>query len=164
MYTPPPPQKKKTPSRLVLENKFSENKSGRIVGVRQVYFTKSCQEILGREKQPFKLFIHHIWGEIVLWGAAFIIQTSNRMQYFTIFEDKLYSANIQDDQSWTFSETVQKISKITYTTNRFSLLTSAKVTVRTVSSVWMNINRVTLQCTVIKNLLCLFFYYHFMVL
>ena len=29
--------------------------------------------------------------------------------------------------AWTFSETVQKISKITYTASRFSLLTSAKV-------------------------------------
>ena len=28
---------------------------------------------------------------------------------------------------WAFSETVKKISKITYTTSRFSLLTSAKV-------------------------------------
>ena len=43
------------------------------------------------------------------------------------------------------SETVQKISKITYTASRFSFLTSAKLAVRAVSSVWMNINRVTLQ-------------------
>ena len=59
------------------------------------------------------------------------------MQYFTIFRDKLQSVNVQDDQSWAFSETVQKISKITYTASRFSLLTSAKFAV--------NINRVTLQ-------------------
>ena len=31
-------------SRLGLENCFSENKSGRIDCVRQVYFTKSCQQ------------------------------------------------------------------------------------------------------------------------
>ena len=30
-------------------------------------------------------------------------------------------------QAWAFSETVQKISKITYTASWFSLLTSAKV-------------------------------------
>ena len=59
------------------------------------------------------------------------------MRYFTIFQDKLHSVNIQDDQSWAFSETVQKISKITYTASRFSLLTSAKFSV--------NIKRVTLQ-------------------
>ena len=79
--------------------------------------------------------MHQIWGETVL----FIIQTSNRMQYFTIFRDKLHSVNIQDDQSWAFSENVyrEKISKITYTASRFSHLTSAKFAV--------NINRVTLQ-------------------
>ena len=88
---------------------------------------------LGCVNQPFKLFIHHIWGETVL----FIIQTSDRMQYFTLFQDKWHSVNIQDDQSWAFSETVQKISKITYTASRFSLLTSAKFAV--------NINGVTLQ-------------------
>ena len=32
-----------------------------------------------------------------------------------VFQDKLHSVNIQDDQSLAFSETVQKISKITYT-------------------------------------------------
>ena len=46
------------------------------------------------------------------------------MGYFTIFEDKLHSANIKDHQSWAFSETVQKISKITYTAIGFSLLSN----------------------------------------
>ena len=67
-------------------------------------------------------FIHHIWGERVLWGAVFIIQTSYKMQYFTIFQDKLHSFNIQDHRSTRgllISETVQKISKITYTASRF---------------------------------------------
>ena len=78
--------------------------------------------------------MHHIWGETV----QFIIQTSDRMQYFTICQDKFHSVNIQGDQSWAFSENVQKISKITKSTaSRFSHLTSAKFAV--------NINRVTLQ-------------------
>ena len=47
-------------SRLGLENKFLENKSGRIFCVRQVYFTKSCQQVWGRVNQPFTLSIHHI--------------------------------------------------------------------------------------------------------
>ena len=72
-------------SRLGLENKFLENKSGRIFCVRQVYFTKSCQQVWGRVNQPFILFIHHIWGEIVPWGAVLIIQTSNRMTVFHNF-------------------------------------------------------------------------------
>ena len=116
-----------------LENKFLENKSGRIFCFRQVYFAKSCQQIRGCVNQPFILFTHHICGETVL----FIIQTSDRMQYFAIFQDKLHSVNIQNDQLWAFSKTVKKISKITYMASQFSLLTSAKFAV--------NINRVMLQ-------------------
>ena len=59
------------------------------------------------------------------------------MQCFTIFQDKLHSVNIEDDQLRAFSETVQKISKITYTASQFPLLMNAKFAV--------NINRVTLQ-------------------
>ena len=84
-------------SRLGLENKFFENKSGRIFDVRQVDLTKSCQEIWERVNQPFILFIHHIWGETLPWGAVFIIHTSDRMQYFTILQYKLHLLNIQDD-------------------------------------------------------------------
>ena len=126
-------------SRSGLENEFLENKSGRIFCVRQVYLTKSCQQLWERVNQHFILFIHHIWGETVIWGAVFIIQTSDKMQYFTIFQDKLHSFNIQNrtKHAWAFSKTVQKISKITYTASRFSLLTSAKFSV--------NIKRVTLQ-------------------
>ena len=76
-----------------------ENKAGRIFCVRQVYFTKSCQQVWRRVNQPFILFIHHIWGETVPWGTVFIIQTSDRMRYFTIFQYKLHSFSIQDDRS-----------------------------------------------------------------
>ena len=126
-------------SRFSLENEFLENKSGRIFCVRQVYFTKSCQQLWVCVNQHFILFIHHIWGETVIWGAVFIIQTSDKMQHFTTFQDKLHSFNIQNRTklAWAFSKTVQKISKITYTASRFSLLTSAKFSV--------NIKRVTLQ-------------------
>ena len=96
----------------------------------------------GVYKPTFILFIHHIWGETVL----FIIQTSDRMQYFTIFQDKLHSVNVQDDQSWAFSETVQKISKITCTASRFSLSTSAKFA----------LNIIELRFNIIKNLLWFF--------
>ena len=66
---------------------------------KKVYFTKSCQLIWVRVKQPFTLFIHHIGGERVLWGAVFIMQTSDKMQYFTICLDKLHLFNIQDHRS-----------------------------------------------------------------
>ena len=128
-------------SRLGLENKFLENKSGRIFCVRQVYFTKSCQQVWGRVNQPFILFIHHIWGETVPWGAVFIIQTSDRMQYFTIFQYQLHSFNIQDDRSTC--GLLAKPSKI-FQNHLYGqpVLTFA---VWAVLSVWMNINRVTLQ-------------------
>ena len=105
-------------SRLDLENQFLDNKSGRFFLVGQVYFKSSCQQIWGCVNQPF---IHHIWGETIL----FIIHTSDRIRYFTIFEDKLHSVNVQDDQSWAFSETVQKLSEITHTASRFSFLVRA---------------------------------------
>ena len=81
-------------SRLGLENKFLESKSGRIF----LRLTRLLT-IWGRVNQPFILFIHHFWGETVLWGAVFIIQTSYRMQCFTILKYKLHPFNIQDDQS-----------------------------------------------------------------
>ena len=70
-------------SRLGLENDFLENKSGRIFCVREVNLTKSCQQIWVRVNQHSILFMHHIWVETVIWGAVFIIQTSDKMQYFT---------------------------------------------------------------------------------
>ena len=116
-------------SRLRLKNKFLENKSGRIFCVRQVYFSESCQQVWKRVSQPFILFIHHIWIETVPWGAVFIIQTSDRMQYFTILQYTLHSFNIQDDRSTRglLEKPLKKNSKITYTASRFSLLTSPKV-------------------------------------
>ena len=66
-----------------------EDKSGRIFSVRQVYFTKSCQQVGGRVNQPFILFIHHIWGETVPWGAAFIIQTSVQYAVFHNFAKQI---------------------------------------------------------------------------
>ena len=74
-------------------------KSGRFFCVRQVYFAKSCQVNLGALNQTFIPFLHHIWGETVLWGTVFIIQTLDRKQYFTILQYKLHSFNIQDDRS-----------------------------------------------------------------
>ena len=67
------------------------------------------------------------------------------MQYFAIFQDK-YSE--PSKHTWTFSKTVQKISKNPYTASRFSLLTSAK----------FSVSIKELHFNIIKNLLCLFVY------
>ena len=50
-------------SRLGLKNNFLENKSGRIFCVRQVYFTKSCQQIYGRVITNL-LYILYITSEV----------------------------------------------------------------------------------------------------
>ena len=84
-------------SRLGLENEFLENKSGRIF----LRSTSLLNKLWERVNNPFIPFIQHIWGETVLWGTVFIIQTSDRIQYFTVFQEKLHSwsFNIQDDRS-----------------------------------------------------------------
>ena len=105
-------------SRLALENK-----SGLIFCVPQVYFTKSCQQVWGRVNQPFKLFIRHIWGEPVPWGAVFIIQTS--VQYAVFHNFAIQIAFIH--YSGRSKHALKKNAKITYTASLFSLLTSVKV-------------------------------------
>ena len=76
-----------------------ENKSGRIFWRSTCLPYKILPTTSMRVNQPFTLFIHHIWGKTVLWDAVFIIQTSEKMQYFTIFQDKLHSFNIQNHRS-----------------------------------------------------------------
>ena len=70
--------------------------------------------------------------------------------------NRTHSISGRSKHACAFSETVKKITKITYTTSRFSLLTSAIFAVRAVMSVWMKINRVTLNIT--KNLLFIFLF------
>ena len=126
-------------SRLGLENKFLENKSGRIFLRSTGLLYKFLPTNLRVCKPTFYTFYtsHLRWNSTM--RRCFYPQTSDKMQYFTIFQDKLHSFNIQNrtKHAWAFSKTVQKISKITYTASRFSLLTSAKFSV--------NIKRVTFQ-------------------
>ena len=115
--------------RLGLENEFLENKSGRIFCVRQVYLTKSCQQLWERVNQHFMLFIYHIWNSNIRRCFYHIDLRQNAV--FHNFSRQLHSFNIQNHtkHAWAFSKAVQKISKITYTASRFSLLTSAKFSV-----------------------------------
>ena len=116
-------------------------KSGRIFCVRQVNFAKSCQQIWVRINQPFIPFIHHIWGETVLWGTFFIIQTLDRKQYFTILQCKLHSFSSTDDGStrWLLTKPLKNFQNHLYGHPVLTFVVRAEV------RVWMNINRVTLQ-------------------
>ena len=121
-------------SRLDLENKFLENKSGQSFCFRQVYFTKSCQQIWGVCKPTFYTFYtsHLRWNSTV-----YHTDLAQNAVFHNFSRQILHSVNIQDDQLWALSETVQKISKVTYTASQVSRLMSTKFAV--------NINRVTLQ-------------------
>ena len=57
-----------------------ENKSGRIFCVRQVYFTKSCQQIWRCVNQPFILFIHHTWGDLKQYYEALYLSYRPRTE------------------------------------------------------------------------------------
>ena len=116
-------------SRLGLENKFLENKSGRIFCVRQVYFTKSCQQVWGRGNQPFRLFTasHLRWNSTMRRCFYHTALWQNAVFHNFTIQIALIQYSERPKHAWAFSETVNKISKITYTTSRFSLLTSAKV-------------------------------------
>ena len=124
-----------------------ENKSGPVFCVRQVYFTKSCQQIWGSVNQPFIYFLY-ITSEVKEYYEALYL---SYRPWTECSISQFFKTNCTQSIFGTInpglfnSETVQKISKITYTASRFSFLTSAKLAVRAVSSVWMNINRVTLQ-------------------
>ena len=54
-------------------------KPGRIFYVRQVYFTKSCQQIWWRVNQPFMLFIHRISGK--QYYEALVLSYRPRTEY-----------------------------------------------------------------------------------
>ena len=91
-----------------------ENKSGRICLLYKILPANP-----GVCKPTF--YFLYIISEMKQYYEAlyFFIQTAGRIQYLKIFQDKLYSVNIQDDLSWAFSETVQNLYKITYTFSLF---------------------------------------------
>ena len=120
-------------SRLGLENKFLENKSGRIFCVRQVYLPTN----LGASKPTFYTFYtSHLRWNSTLRRCFYHTDLGQKavFHYFAI-QISLIKYSGRWKHAWAFSEIVKKNFKITYTASRFSLLTTAK---------WMNNYRVTL--------------------
>ena len=102
-------------SRLGLENKFLENKSGRIF-LAFDGFTLQIRANKSEGVQTNLLFFLYITSEVKQYFLSYRPRTEYGISQFF---------NVQDDQSWAFSETVQKISKITHTASRFSFLVRA---------------------------------------
>ena len=82
-------------SRLGLENKFSENKSGPIFCVRQVYnlFYKILLTSLGTCKPTFYTFLHHLRWNSTMRHCFYHTDLGK----ITILQYKLYSFKIQVD-------------------------------------------------------------------
>ena len=104
----------------------------------QGYLTKSCQQIWVRVNQHFILYSSHLRRNSNL-RRCFYHTDLRQNAVFQNFSRQIALIQYSEPSkhAWAFSKTVQKISKITYTASRFSLLTSAKFSV--------NIKRVTLQ-------------------
>ena len=109
-------------SRLGLENKFLENKSGRIFLLSTSLLYKISPTNPGVSKPTFYTY----YTSHLRWNSTSTIYHTDLGQnaVFHNFQDKLHSVNIQDDQLWAFSETVEK--NFQNPASQFSLLTRAK--------------------------------------
>ena len=116
-------------SRLRLENKFLENKSGRIF----LRSTSLLYKILPTNPGACKPTFYTIYTSHLRWNSTMrhcFYHTDlgqNAVFHNFAIQIALIQYSGRSKHAWAFSETVKKISKITYTASRFSLLTSAKV-------------------------------------
>ena len=91
-------------SGLGLVNKFLQNKSGRIFLRLIGLLYKFLPTNLGVCKPTFyTLYTSHL-----RWNNTIYHTDLRQNAAFHNFQDKLHLVNIQDDQSWAFSKTVQK--------------------------------------------------------
>ena len=108
--------------------------------------TSLLYKILPTNLGACKLTFYTIYTSHLRWNSTqctvFIIQTSDRMQYFTILQNKLHSFNIQDDRSTRglLAKPLKKKKK-----NHLYGQPVLTFAVRAVVECWTNINRVTLQ-------------------
>ena len=114
-------------STLGPENKFLENKSGRIFLRSTSLLYKILPTSLGTCKPTFHTFytLHLRWNSTM--RRCFYHTDLGQNAVFHIFCNTNCTHSIFRTIEARVSEIVKKISKITYTASRFSLLTSAKV-------------------------------------
>ena len=115
-------------SRLDLENKSGQSFA----------FDKFTFKILLTNPRLCKPTFYTFYTSHLRWNSTvYHTDLAQNAVFHNFSRQILHSVNIQDDQLWALSETVQKISKVTYTASQVSRLMSTKFAV--------NINRVTLQ-------------------
>ena len=125
--------------------------SGRIFCVRQVYFTKSCQQIWVRVNQPFINL--YVTSEVKQYYEALFLSYRPRTTECSISQycdTNCYSG--RSKHAWALA--VNRWEKFQNHLYGQPVLTFA---VPAVASVWMNINRVTLQ----HNKEFIMFIFHF---
>ena len=95
-------------SRLSVESKFLENKSGRIFCVRQVYLTNSCQQIFQTNLLYFK-YTSHLRRKSTVRRCFYhtdLVQNAVVHNFSRQIVFIQYSG--PSKHAWTFSETVQQ--------------------------------------------------------
>ena len=125
--------------------------------IRPIFLRSTSCKILSTNQGACKptfytIYTSHLRWNWVLWGTVFIIQTSDRMQYFTVLQYKLHSLNIQDDRS-TLGLLAKPLKNFQ---NHLYAQPFLSFAVRAVASVWKNINRVKIQHN--KEIIMVIFY------
>ena len=124
----------------------------------QVYFIKSCQQIWWREP-AFYTFKHHIWGETVYYETLFYHTGLGQNALFHSFVRQIafiqYSG--RSTHAWAFSRKIPK-SRIRPADSHFWQAPNLRCELSSVCTL------IELSFNIIKNLLCLFFYYYLTVL
>ena len=124
-------------SRLGLEKKFLENKSGRIF----LRSTGLLYKFLPTDVSVCKPTFYTFYTSHLKWNSTIYHTGLGQNTVFHNFSRQIALSQCSGDQSWAFNETVQKISKITNTAAGSHFYCELSVW----SSVWMNVNRDTLQ-------------------
>ena len=94
-------------SRLGLENKFLENKSRRIF----LHSTGLLYKFLPTNLGVFKPTFYNFYTSHLRWNSTIYHTDLGQNTVFHNFSRQIALRNIQDDQSWALSETVQKFPK-----------------------------------------------------